>query len=1015
MEKAFQKHVEDCSGLTPTRSRSVASTLSSLPPGIGSSQEVNDEGDDLLSPYVPDSFKFYPVRKENADATGDDATEVDDFYGKVRLSKITDPDEIIESLEDFEDMPFDKLYRRVVNAQASLVAWQDEWMDYEHWVKTTEHGNMNPVMREKIKDTNFGIKNPRAPKPSQTGQGYQDMIESFVYGYEHNPHPSKVGQQDPISQRYYEAGSGKGRHLRQRVPTKKAVEGDVSESPENELTGKRNRRQPLPFENGARSSSRLSSETVDPPPKSTFASGKRRGRPPTKKPGAQRIVELQREHGSEIHSNSSRSPLPGSSSRSAAYPGQNTAVRSTEWDEATDSRPNTSASASSGATTETDADQSDDEDDTNPRRRGRQQTSDFETNGLKVRPYKIGTFTGPSKFSTEGLEHLTPEEIAAKKKKFDDKQRAWATRRKNKARQEALARGEQYISDSDGNGAGIQGTGKAKSISSQHHGSAKRKSSFAKRRDVTDDDDTDEMTQDEVTAGKSNATGPTTKATSKAHKNQKSIAKKAEPSTPGAPKEKKEKGTTAASRNMMERWRKKKEAEALGLPAPAIGRYPKGSNGPKRDKSVKVEGSQSVPPPILPATKSAKVGDKRKRTDEDAAAENGDETSNDAPPTKKRGRAKAPAASQPADDAADVADESAAAENSNQRSNEERPSSSYSQEVQGVAQASDVDQPSSKKRGGKGGNKSKSKVAVKEEKLGEKDNNPQEENLSLNTVDGPQSQASVAASTKKRAGETKKVISNVVSGENTPETQVTSKHKGGIRFKVISTPSTIQNDENEQGDNSGTQTLRRTGRAKKPTAAALESRPNSSAGPVEEATVLPAKESDKKKESKKRKPEEEQPIVREPSSIAETKPKRLRKRPAHFYDGAADDDDEDESPAPKRRNIHSSFAPQPLVRKMSEYEEYQALSSPTPSDLDRKRGRRSAALRARQSFGAVETEDEEDVQSQVEQQFASEYDRYQALASPRSPAILGKRKRKPVINMEQVLRMEAGNEDEFED
>jgi len=115
-------------------------------------------------------------------------------------------------------------------------------------------------------------------------------------------------------------------------------------------------------------------------------------------------------------------------------------------------------------------------------------------------------------------------------------------------------------------------------------------------------------------------------------------------------------------------------------------------------------------------------------------------------------------------------------------------------------------------------------------------------------------------------------------------------------------------------------------------------------------------------------------------------------------------------------------------RKISEYDLYQSLTSPSVSGSPLPpRGRRPAALRASQSFSRYDTNDDEDdstqaeepeaafedeVEKQINRQFASEYDHYQALASPESTIVLGKRVRKPVMNLKEAMAIEAADDDD---
>lgn len=152
-----------------------------------------------------------------------------------------------------------------------------------------------------------------------------------------------------------------------------------------------------------------------------------------------------------------------------------------------------------------------------------------------------------------------------------------------------------------------------------------------------------------------------------------------------------------------------------------------------------------------------------------------------------------------------------------------------------------------------------------------------------------------------------------------------------------------------------------------------------------------------------------------------SKPSKRRRTMNATMDGAADDFEDDV-------DVPSSAGSPTTGRKMSEYERFQELASPLRSPHS-KRQRRPAALRASQSFSKFNDNDdededgegneEEDVETEINKQFESEYDHFQALASPaQAPGILvGKRKRKPVINHEEAMRIEAGDEDddEFQD
>ncbi len=158
-----------------------------------------------------------------------------------------------------------------------------------------------------------------------------------------------------------------------------------------------------------------------------------------------------------------------------------------------------------------------------------------------------------------------------------------------------------------------------------------------------------------------------------------------------------------------------------------------------------------------------------------------------------------------------------------------------------------------------------------------------------------------------------------------------------------------------------------------------------------------------------------------PSNKAARSPKRRRTMNATM-DGPADTDDDFDMP-----DASSSGPTSPTGRRVSEYERYQQLSSPLRPAYSRRK-RRPAALRASQSFSKftddgndvemMEDEDE-DVETELKKQFDSEYEHFRALTPPshrglQSSNILpGKRKPKPVINLAEAMRIEAGDEDDF--
>jgi hypothetical protein len=151
-------------------------------------------------------------------------------------------------------------------------------------------------------------------------------------------------------------------------------------------------------------------------------------------------------------------------------------------------------------------------------------------------------------------------------------------------------------------------------------------------------------------------------------------------------------------------------------------------------------------------------------------------------------------------------------------------------------------------------------------------------------------------------------------------------------------------------------------------------------------------------------------------------PKRRRTMNATMDGPAETDEDEYDIP-----DASSSGPTSPTGRKVSEYERFKQLSSPLRPTHSRRK-RRPAALRASQSFSKftddgddVEMMDDEDgdVENELKKQFDSEYEHFRALTPPShrylqtSNILPGKRKPKPVINLAEAMRIEAGDEDDF--
>jgi hypothetical protein len=950
------------------------------------------------APYVAGQVSTYPRGRD--DSANEDATDVDDSE-PMRLPAITDIQKFMDSLEDHEDLTHEELFHRVENAQAALVAWQDEWMNLEVFVKKAEGRRQITTQKDaNLELTNpFGIKNPRIPKPHLTGQGQQDLLESFAYGYEHLPHPQMIGKQDPLKQRYNASTSGMS--LRARNPSKKAMEVDSSQSPEaDEGVTTRHRSQRVIDGSVNGQTSRMNSESRETPFR-TFKSGARVGRPPTKS----RLQAIQREEGMPPRSRTNRNS-DTNGNVGPHHPGQNTAIQSTEDYTEDEASYESRLGGTSLDTSENDI--SDDEED----KRHRQDTSDFEGDGHRK--------TGRPKVATKAkahsddkddvgsaeeadLENMTAEERLKAKRKAD-KKRAWATRRRNKAIRDAKELGIPYISaDED---ESIDPIAKGNPIPK-----AVRKS----------------LGGETTTVDNVPSTIPT--PTPKVSKKNIKIGTPGSAQTPGV-KVKKEKGQSAASRNMMNRWAKKKEAEALGLVPPPIGRYKGGKknapNVPAATSSV-TPGASQPPTVATPGSNTqAKVVTKRKREEKEVPVDMSSIPAADSqPPKKKIRRSKKEVQASDANASEDVLD----------------PSNTITDpapEIQGNLLVSHTRvNENSPPRGKRSGRQAKPSAKAESEAAAEQAVPKPRKNRRANTPPKRGDDGSIAyllnpEDDDEDDDEAAEGDGHVPSGVigNPPATITPAERAPMMMLGAILQGNSIDPyppirpktakpvvdahqllDEHESDDEVILpQSSRSRGRrpnapvALKPLTLKTDQAEENEYEPEEPPPKRtkggrPPKSVSKGKGKGKSKVKGDSdsisstPVGGPTSAPSSARPSgTIRRR--HMQTDGADDDDHTPSHA----------------RKISAYEEWQALASPTGAVKLGKRSRRSTLAPGTPISG--KGDDDEDVQGQVEKQFASEYEHYQALASPRGEMMLGKRKRKPVFDLEEVMRIEAGEEDD---
>ncbi|PTB37869.1 hypothetical protein M441DRAFT_72290 [Trichoderma asperellum CBS 433.97] len=205
---------------------------------------------------VPDSID--PTASNSPAAGGDDGDDVDvteeppERSRSFRYRKLRDPNEYLAALENFEEMSTEDLYEVLESINISLVQWQTEWNGLGKIVDDYENSLRRRVadVKYESRTRNFHQHGVNYEEPEFVVKGYrskdregmtetrylqnQDRIMAAAYGFEYDPHPSKIGRQNPETQ---QAGiMTRGRSLRnQPKPTAKATEAD-------EVTGKRQRK-----------------------------------------------------------------------------------------------------------------------------------------------------------------------------------------------------------------------------------------------------------------------------------------------------------------------------------------------------------------------------------------------------------------------------------------------------------------------------------------------------------------------------------------------------------------------------------------------------------------------------------------------------------------------------------------------------------------------------------------------------------------------------------------------------
>lgn len=209
-----------------------------------------------------------PPGEEPEDLEASESQEPVGTVKHYKYRKLRNAEEFVSALENSDGMAIGDLMELLQAANLSMVSWQEEWTslgkevdDYENssrrraadakYEARTRNLHQHGVNYEEPDFTVKGYKAKEKEAMSETRylQG-QDRIMAATYGFEYDPHPSKIGRQNPQTQ---QAGiTTRGRSLRnQPKQTVKATEADG-------VPGKRARKPVLLFEPAMQDASRSS-------------------------------------------------------------------------------------------------------------------------------------------------------------------------------------------------------------------------------------------------------------------------------------------------------------------------------------------------------------------------------------------------------------------------------------------------------------------------------------------------------------------------------------------------------------------------------------------------------------------------------------------------------------------------------------------------------------------------------------------------------------------------------------
>jgi hypothetical protein len=266
---------EDKDGSKDSNDAAVAGEENDETPATGfATEEPTPAQNTPLRPSpVPDALETAgpnsPVipGEEPEEAESSESQEPPEKTKHYRYRKLNEPELFINEIEKFGDMNTSDLYEMLEAANDCLVAWEHEYVGLGKLIDDYENASRRRIADAKFeaKTRNLSQHGVSFEEPEFVVKGYkakekerltetrylqsQDRIMAAAYGFEYDPHPSKIGRQNPETQ---QAGiTTRGRSLRnQPRQTAKATEADG-------VMGKRQRKpvqtyDPAPLE-GSRS------------------------------------------------------------------------------------------------------------------------------------------------------------------------------------------------------------------------------------------------------------------------------------------------------------------------------------------------------------------------------------------------------------------------------------------------------------------------------------------------------------------------------------------------------------------------------------------------------------------------------------------------------------------------------------------------------------------------------------------------------------------------------------------